>query len=158
MRILPYLIPSTTVRGAVATFVDITAHYDARRLQAIIDALPEHVAVVDPAGTITLVNAAWRRFARANGDKDLLHSGIGINYLDVCRAGSHEDGLIAAEAARGLRKVLEGTLPMFSLQYPCHSPTEQRWFVMNVAPVTGTEFGAVVSHVNISSWYQRKAS
>jgi two-component system CheB/CheR fusion protein len=47
---------------------------------------------------------------------------------------------------------------MFSLEYPCHSPTEQRWFVMNVAPVTGTEFGAVVSHVNISSWYQRKAS
>jgi two-component system CheB/CheR fusion protein len=158
VRILPYLIPSTTVRGAVATVVDITSHHDARRLQSIVDALPEHVAVVDTTGTITLVNAAWCRFARANGDKDLLHSGIGINYLDVCRAGNHADGVIAGEAAKGLRGVLEGTLPMFSLEYPCHSPTEERWFVMNVAPVIGSEFGAVISHVNISSWYQRKTS
>ena len=138
--------------------MDITAHHDARRLQSIVDALPEHVAVVDTTGTITLVNAAWCRFARANGDKDLLHSGIGINYLDVCRAGNHADGVIAGEAAKGLRGVLEGTLPMFSLEYPCHSPTEERWFVMNVAPVIGSEFGAVISHVNISSWYQRKTS
>lgn len=46
IRILPYVIPSTTLRGAVATFVDVTAYHDARRLQSIIDALPEHIAVV----------------------------------------------------------------------------------------------------------------
>jgi two-component system CheB/CheR fusion protein len=56
---------------------------------------------------------------------------------------------------QGVRGVLEGTLPAFSMDYPCHSPTEQRWFVMNVAPVVGQDFGAVISHVNITSWYQR---
>ena len=60
----------------------------------------------------------------------------------------------AHRAVRGVKGVLEGTLPFFTLQYPCHSPTEQRWFVMNVAPVSGHEFGAVVSHVNISAWYK----
>ena len=152
-RILPYTIPSTTVRGAVATFVDVTAFHDAKRLQIIIDALPEHIAVLDPRGVIVLVNAAWRRFALANGDSDQHKTGIGVNYLDVCRAGNHEDNDVAQVAAQGLRKVLEGTLPSFSIEYPWHSADEQRWFVMNVAPVHNAEFGAVVSHVNISSWY-----
>lgn len=154
-RILPYSVPSSTDRGVVATFVDMTSFHDARRLQTIIDALPEHVAVVDQSGMIVLINAAWRRFAKANGDSDLSRSGVGINYMDVCQAGNHEDGSIAAAASKGLRSVLEGSIPSFSMEYPCHSPTEQRWFVMNVAPVSGEEFGAVVSHVNISAWYDR---
>jgi two-component system CheB/CheR fusion protein len=157
-RILPYLVPSTTVHGVVATFVDITAIHDARRLQSILDALPEHIAVVDPAGMIVMVNAAWRNFARANGDMDLQYSGPGINYLDVCHAGNHPDAAVASEAAKGLRAVLDGSIPLFSLEYPCHSPTEQRWFVMSVAPVTDGDIGAVISHVNISSWYQRTPS
>lgn len=70
-RILPYVVPSSTQRGAVATFVDMTAFHDAKRLQTIIDALPEHIAVVDQTGTIVMVNSAWRRFARANGNHDL---------------------------------------------------------------------------------------
>lgn len=152
-RILPYLVPSTTVRGAVATFIDVSAFHDAKRLQTIIDALPEHITVVDPAGKIVLINAAWKRFAIANGDPGLVRSGLGINYLDVCSAGNHDDSNIAQEAVRGLRRVLEGSLPSFSMEYPCHSPTEKRWFVMNVAPVHTEEFGAVVSHVNISTWY-----
>jgi two-component system CheB/CheR fusion protein len=152
-RILPYMVPSSTHRGAVATFVDMTAFHDAKRLQTILDALPEHIAVLDPSGTIQLVNAAWRRFAKANGDSDLSKSGIGINYLNVCQAGNHPDGSVASAASRGLRSVLEGSAPSFSLEYPCHSPTQERWFVMNVAPVTGSDFGAVVSHVNISTWH-----
>ena len=152
-RILPYVVPSSAHRGTVATFVDMTAFHDAKRLQTIIDALPEHIAVLDQSANIVMVNAAWRRFAKANGDSDLSKSGIGINYLNVCKAGNHEDGSIAKLASRGLLSVLEGSAPSFSLEYPCHSPSEQRWFVMNVAPVNGSEFGAVVSHVNISSWY-----
>jgi two-component system CheB/CheR fusion protein len=154
VRLLPYTVPSSTVRGAVASFVDVTSYHDARRLQAIIDALPEHIAVIDPIGTIVLVNSAWRRFARANGDKEMRHSGPGTNYLDVCQSGNHGDGASASAAVMGVRGVLEGSLPAFSLNYPCHSPTEQRWFVMHVAPVLGNDYGAVISHVDISAWYQ----
>jgi two-component system CheB/CheR fusion protein len=152
-RILPYFIPSSTTRGAVASFVDITAFHDVKRLQAILDALPEHIAVLDPDGSIGLVNEAWRRFAIANGDPDLLHTGPGANYFDACKATNLEDGKIAEQASHGLKSVLEGNSTLFSTQYPCHSPTEQRWFVMNVAPVKSYGYGAVVSHINISSWY-----
>jgi two-component system CheB/CheR fusion protein len=153
-RLLPYRVPSTQLRGVVGTFVDVTVFRDLRRLQSIIDALPENVAVLEQDGLITMVNAAWRNFARANGDKELAHSGPGSNYFDACKLGDDGGDDYAHRALRGVKGVLEGSLPFFTLQYPCHSPTEQRWFVMNVAPVSGHEFGAVVSHVNISAWYK----
>lgn len=156
VRMLPYLVPSSNHRGAVATFVNITAVHDYKRLQTIMDALPEHIAVVDPTGIIVMINAAWRRFARANGDVELTHSGIGTNYLDVCQASNSDDGEVATRAVRGLRSVLEGSVPSFTLEYPCHSPTEERWFVMNVAPILGDELGAVVSHVNITPWHRSR--
>lgn len=154
IRILPYRVPSTTIHGVVATFVDVTAFHDARRLQSILDALPEHIAVLDHSGTIVLVNAAWQRFARANGDKALQHSGVGINYLEVCQTGQPFGDKEAEAAYRGLRGILEGSMPLFSMEYPCHSPTEERWFVMSVAPVMNQDFGAVVSHINISAWHR----
>lgn len=175
MRVLPYVIQSSMKPGAVTTLVDITELHNAQRLQAIIDALPEHVAVLDPTGMIITVNAAWTRFALANGGVDGSAMGVGTNYLDVCASGpTGANGAspdtpatatatatataIADErgtpmsAARGIRAVLGGELPHFSLEYPCHSPTEQRWFVMNVAPIRHPGLGAVVSHVNITAW------
>ena len=153
VRILPYQVSSSLARGVVATFVDITAFHDRQRLQNVLDALPEHVAVLDADGTIVMVNAAWIRFAKANGDPQLQHAGVGTNYLNACDTSAGvPDSVQAARARLGIKSVLEGTAPSFSLQYPCHSPTEQRWFVMNVAPIPGHHYGAVVSHINITAW------
>ena len=158
-RILPYAVPSTQVRGVVATFINITAYHDAQRLQTILDALPEHISVLAPDGTITVVNQAWRTFARNNGDPEMLRSGPGTNYLEVCRLGG--EGADAATRASvehtlaGIRGVLDGSLPSFSSQYPCHSPDERRWFVMHVTPVHIQGFGAVISHFDISAWLRQ---
>ncbi len=158
MRILPYRVSTSSAVGAVATFIDVTAIHDLAGLQSVIDALPEHVVVLESDGTIALVNEAWRRFARANGDPDMLHSGPGSNYFEACRSDDDSDGNggdgTAEAAVAGVKGVLEGTRMDFSLRYPCHSPDEQRWFVMNVAPVRHGPFAAVVSHINISAWYR----
>ena len=53
--------------------------------------------------------------------------------------------------------MLDGTLPTFTLEYPCHSDTEERWFVMNVSRSLSTYFGAVISHVNVTHWHPRKS-
>jgi two-component system, chemotaxis family, CheB/CheR fusion protein len=151
-RMLPYSVPSSTRRGAVATFVDVTSFHVAERLQDVLDALAEHVAVVEPDGTIRLVNAAWRRFAEENGDAPMHRSGPGSNYFAACHAGDGEDGRIAAQAVEGVRAVLDGRLPRFALEYPCHSPTERRWFVMHATPIRDRLGGAVVSHVNVTAW------
>jgi len=120
MRILPYTVPSSSVRGAVASFVDVTSLHAAKRLQTVVDALPEHVAVVDLAGKIVMVNAAWRRFAIANGDSDQSRCGVGVNYLSACHSELADDD--AGRAARGLRGVLEGSLPHFQWSIPATHP------------------------------------
>ncbi len=153
VKMLPYRIPSSASMGVVATFIDTTSIHDANRLQNILDALAEHVAVVDEHGRIALVNRAWRDFATDNGDPELRTCGPGTDYLEVCRnAGDGPDAACAQRARDGVRAVLESRLSSFSMEYPCNSPSEERWFVMHVRPLPGELRGAVISHVNITEW------
>jgi two-component system CheB/CheR fusion protein len=159
VKMLPYRIPSSAARGVVISFIDMTAVHQASRLQDIIDALAEHIAVLDEQGRIVLVNTAWSNFARENGDPDMVHSGPGISYLEMCKAGPGSSDVSSAQsAAEGLRRVLDGRQEHFSMEYPCHSPTEERWFVMHARRLYGETMGAVVSHVNITAWRQEAAS
>lgn len=158
MRILPYNLANSRYSGAVATFTDITAVQDKQSLQTILNALPENIAVLNREGDITLVNQAWNDFAKANGDTELQSSGVGTNYLQVCKQGEldKKDGLDSHQAYKGIKQVLDGQQNKFSLLYPCHSPNEERWFVMNVSPIIEhPQFKAVVSHSNISAWYEK---
>lgn len=115
--------------------------------QAVLDSLAAHVAVLDEEGTIVAVNRAWERFARDNGDPELRWTGLGVNYLEVTRGSRGED---AAQALTGLQAVLEGSLDTFSLDYPCHSPQEERWFRMDATPLSHGE-GAVVLHADVTA-------
>lgn len=96
-------------------------------LQATIDALAPHIVVLDPDGTIVLVNAAWRQFAAANGAASA-GAYLGQNYLGFCRSSD------AAAVAGAIEGVISGDSDSYYLEYPCHSPTEQRWFAMRVRP------------------------
>ncbi len=150
-RIHPYAGQTASTSRAVMTFFNITSVKDSQRLQAIIDSLPEHLAVLDPQGTILLVNRAWRLFATRNGDADLRNSGPGSNYLRVCAESALADN-DARRAHTGLVDVLEGRRAIFTMQYPCDTATEKRLFVMHVAPVGHPVGGVVVSHVDITPW------
>ncbi len=116
--------------------------------QRILDALAGPVAVLDPAGTIIAVNRAWVEFGQANQAKDKRY--IGTNYLDICDRVVGVEAACARSAAAGIRSVLAGR-PAFSLDYPCHSPNEQRWFQLRVSRLVheGVAF-AVVSHNDIT--------
>jgi hypothetical protein len=118
---------------------------------AVLDALTSHICVLDTSGTITVVNEAWRRFALENASAPAPpRTGIGTNYLEVCGSASGPASEEAAAFARGLRDVLEGRSELFQLEYPCHSPTEDRWFMGRVTPLKGDQRGAVVSHQNVT--------
>ncbi len=92
--------------------------------QATLDSLAAHVAVLDEGGTIVFVNGAWTRFASHNEGTGL---GVGDNYLAVCDAAGH-DAPEAAPVAQALRRMLGGSLSRYEVEYPCHSPDEERWF------------------------------
>jgi two-component system CheB/CheR fusion protein len=153
VQMLPYRVPSSTRRGAVLSVIDRTESRTAKSLQSVVDGLAEHIAVLDLDGRIRLVNEGWIRFARENGDPDLKHSGVGVNYLDVCAAHPNlPDATYAARAHKGILSVLQGRLSHFTMQYPCDAPNEARWFVMHVRPLTTEPGGAVISHINVSEW------
>ncbi len=118
---------------------------------AILDALPAHIALLNREGIILAVNESWQRFATANV-LQAADSAVGLNYLAVCDGATGECSEEARAAAAGIRQVLRGEVPEFVLEYPCHSPTEPRWFRLMVTPLRdGRTDGAVVMHVNVTA-------
>jgi hypothetical protein len=101
------------------------------RQELSLDELPEHSAIVDDSGTIVAVNKAWKRFAMDNG-ADLSKVLEGANYLHVCERAKGEQSPYAHSFGEGLRSVLCSREERFAMEYPCHSPTERRWFVGRV--------------------------
>jgi two-component system CheB/CheR fusion protein len=117
-------------------------------VQSVIDELNANVAVLDSEGSILLVNTGWVRFAAENGDPSGEQTGPGTNYFDSCALDSIADGDFARRAVDGITRVLRRETPAYSLEYPCHSPEQERWFVMLVAP-SGAD-GAMVTHVDVT--------
>ena len=120
--------------------------------QDVIDSLEAHIAVLDEHAVIIAVNQAWIQFARANGC-DETAVGVGANYITSCQHAAEVQGnLVAAEVINGIQNVLNGTLPEFSTEYSCHSPTEQRWFSMRVKPLNAHHDQVLITHDNITTF------
>ncbi len=160
LRAWSYRDSDDRIIGAVLTLTDVTQLRGAQRaLQATLDALPEHVCVLDTDGVITEVNAAWEAFAAQNGPAAPERVGVGADYLGALLQGVSADPALA-QVAEQLRAVLAGEHPGFSHAYPCDAADgTRRNFVMHVRPLlaepvlTGDEtacVGAVVSHVDIT--------
>src|SRR5918993_1525560 len=118
--------------------------------QRTLDSLSAHIAIIDETGAIVSVNKAWRDFARANGLAAQTYD-EGANYLRACdsAAGAHSEE--AAPFAEGIRSVLSGQREKFELEYPCHSPSERRWYIGRVTHFAGGgPPRAVVAHENIT--------
>ncbi|MDQ3639837.1 MAG: PAS domain-containing protein [Actinomycetota bacterium] len=121
-----------------------------RELQQTLDSLSAHIAILDETGEIVAVNGVWRAFAEANGG-DPERVSEGANYLGACESATAQNTEDAAAFADGIRAVLSGRRESFELEYPCHSPTERRWFIGRVTPYrrNGKPW-AVVAHENIT--------
>ena len=127
-----------------------------RFAHSVLDGLSARVAVLDGAGTIVAANRAWKTFAADNG-VDPRTVSEGADYLGVCESASGPEAEEAAEFAVGIREVLAGRKEHFELEYPCHSPTERRWFVARVSrlPEAGPA-RAVVAHEDITDRRRRE--
>ena len=117
--------------------------------RAILDSLAANIAVIDSRGEILAVNANWQEFAIANGMTDQT-MGIGANYLDVCRSARADPN--ARAALEGILAVISRKRSFFYHEYPCHSPTEKRWFALQATPLVDYPDCVVVSHENITGW------
>jgi PAS domain S-box-containing protein len=129
--------------------------------QSTIDALTPHVCVLNEAGTIIAVNRAWRDFGEANRRVDPDEARLdpkytaccaeGVNYLAVCERASGPEARLAGEFAAGIRAVLQCEREEYSAEYPCHSPSDKRWFVGRVTRFSSNGLPRIlIEHINIT--------
>jgi len=134
--------------------ISLDKRYDTdseRFAEGTLGALQEHIAVIDAGGTIVFVNRAWRELGKANSSHpEALCEGA--NYFAACDQATGEDAGDAARLAAALRSIISGDLNVFSLEYPCHSHDQQRWYN---ASVTRFELAgrvhALITHANVTT-------
>ena len=115
----------------------------------LLDSLPAMTVIVDERGDVAAANEAWRRFGRENGAGPAVAEGVGQNYFAICgdavMAGCPPD----ARAVAGIKRVLRGELPVFTLDYAGQGSVAERWFMLTVTPLDGG--GAVIAHTDITA-------
>ncbi|TVP79587.1 MAG: PAS domain S-box protein, partial [Gemmatimonadales bacterium] len=164
LRLTPYRTETGFVRGLVLTVIDITSRRKAQErerrqaelVRGVLDAMPSHVAILDRSGKILHVNRPWVEFGQENPPEGVepdpafrSRLGTGANYFQVCEEATGPFAEEARTCLAGFRSVLEGTRERFTLEYPCHAPHEQRWFVLVATPLPDRR-GLVVSHFDIT--------
>ncbi|MFZ4856534.1 MAG: ATP-binding protein [Desulfuromonadaceae bacterium] len=122
-----------------------------------LDGLGAHICVIDSQGEIILTNRNWEGFAAENGAAPG-SCGVGTNYLAACIKSCGEGDTDFVHFSDAITAVISGTKSGHRMEYPCHSPTEQRWFLCTISPFTvaGVRY-AVISHENITALKQIEA-
>jgi diguanylate cyclase (GGDEF)-like protein/PAS domain S-box-containing protein len=126
-------------------------------LRALIDALPQHICVVDEAGIIVNTNRAWDEFALGAGANPM-QVGVGASYRDACAGAAHLPEVQAFLA--GLDQVGRGHLARhrqrYCLETELDGRTQRRWYEAEIAPLQleGRARLLLVSHEDISIHFE----
>ncbi len=115
-----------------------------------LDSLPINIALLGDDGTVLHTNEAWQEFGKREGIS-IAPDTVGVSYLDVCDRAAEEGDEDARKAAEGVRRLLSDDAEVFSFEYPCHSPTVRRWFVMHANRFEdGGELYVNVAHIDVT--------
>jgi diguanylate cyclase (GGDEF)-like protein/PAS domain S-box-containing protein len=118
--------------------------------RATLNSLPVQAAIVDQDGHLLSVNGAWEQFARDHNDCFPSTGGGLINFLETCRNSSTGYGDHTQEALVGIRAVLHGEAPSFTLDFMIALSKERRWFVLSVTSLQRPQGGAILSHTEVT--------
>ncbi|WP_372880760.1 diguanylate cyclase [Psychromonas sp.] len=119
-------------------------------VKSLLDTITDHIAVIDNKGDILFVNKSWYSFGQNNACI-IDETWKDINYLSECDKAAAMGDDFGIKAASGIRSVIKAETERFYFEYPCHSPDQERWFMMRVTGFTIQ--GAhrfVISHQNIT--------
>lgn len=121
-----------------------------RFARSTLEALPQHVAILDESGRVIAVNQQWRNCA-GNSTSVLQTPLEGANYFEACDNARGREKEYASAFKTGIRSVMTEKRDCFSLEYPCQSPGGQIWFLATVNRFSGEgPKRTVVVHENIT--------
>jgi PAS domain S-box-containing protein len=148
------------VVNTIGVVIDITARKKSEQAlqnsenfaKATFNALSSQIAVLDENGYLLSVNTAWQNFAEANAPKEAkIKMPIGVNYLTICTNCMGQPCEEAVTIYAGIQSVINREQQEFTLEYPCHSPAEKRWFNVRVTPfLENGDMRIVVAHEDIT--------
>jgi len=111
------------------------------------DSLSSRGAIINQDGTIVHSNQAWEDYGNENGLQDNPRS-IGLNYLEVCQSNPDED---STTFSTELTLLLAGKTDSFKYEYPLHTPTSKKWFLVEANRFTHKdEVFVLVVHIDIT--------
>lgn len=123
---------------------------DTSRHNAVLNALPAYIAILDSDGVIVSFNEAWQGFVNASAAHGPGQA-AGANYLQLCEQAVGEDAELARAIGIAIRRVLSGADPQCSFEYACTAQGLQHRFFMTATPVSKTLLhGVVVMHMDIT--------
>lgn len=118
----------------------------------VLNSFPDSIAILNSDGKILFTNRIWDDFSKQNSGT-IQKTGIGVNYLEVCKNTTGKEKDMAIKCHDGILSVIRNKNTVFELEYPCHSHNEQRWFILRANRLSGTNDLFITSHINIT---QRK--
>ena len=121
------------------------------QFNTILNAIPDVMVLVDPSLRVLSVNAAWGHLAREHRAPDEFIRPIGLSYFDACAAVGVGGDKFAADIQAGLNEVVAGSRESFEMEYPCHTASEPRYYLVRDSSIPA-ERGrvALCAHVDIT--------
>lgn len=126
------------------------AHLDVN-IWAVLDNLPEYIAVINEQGSILYLNATWYQLLleRSVGSVGF---NVGSNFIASFAAAFGSTGADVQSMEKGLLDVLQGKREQFVLEYPYFSAghARQRWFTTTITPMYNAHGsrGALIQQVD----------
>jgi len=119
--------------------------------RAVIRTIPASVAVVSQNGRLVKVNDSWKKFGELRGlPADF--NWLNMNYFEVIESIPGTVKSAARQMVEGLRTVLRGDCPEFTLEYADFSTREEKWFLFEIRPLEiFNQLGALVMHFDITA-------
>ncbi len=116
---------------------------------AVLDALEQHIAVLDSEGVVQYVNHAWLEFLSHEEEGPFLRTELLAKCQGVSLPGP--DGRVWT-GGREIAEVVEGLRENWGVHYPAATNKGMRWFAMRVTRFPLKDgFGALVVHEDISA-------
>jgi PAS domain S-box-containing protein len=117
----------------------------------VLNSLSAQVAVVDHDGIVVAINDAWEEHVKDEA-WHWSHVHLGENLVRHFREFVGKPVEFTKAIHRGVTEVMRGEVAHFEIEFPAHTSTQRRWFVMRVTPLRQADStgGVVVTNFNIS--------
>lgn len=133
-----------SVRHALAHFRTMKQLHDSNAfLQSIIDALSSEVAILNNKEEILAVNRAWRN-SFEGAESQSPESCDNVGFLTLADHLPDGGSVGSDDLLRGVRRVMQGEISGFYLEYPCITVGRHRWVIARVSSFSAGGEGYVV--------------